>query len=191
MATADEDRLLEASYDGIREYDNPLPGWWNAIFMATIVFSVIYLIYYHAGGQGLSETELYAEEIAALNEQRAKEMAAAGKVDEPTLAGLAQTQPNKGRATFTKLCVACHAEQGQGNIGPNLTDEHQIHGATRVDIYTTIRDGVPAKGMQSWKTVLAPEEMMNVAAYVSTLRGKNIPGKAPEGDKVGPFPATP
>jgi cytochrome c oxidase cbb3-type subunit 3 len=181
---------MEASHDGIREYDNPLPGWWKVIFVATIVFSIGYFTYYHGGGQGQSETEIYAQKIAALNEQRAKEMAAAGKVDEQTLAGLAETQPNRGRPAFFKLCVACHGEQGQGSIGPNLTDEHQIHGKTRVDIYKTIRDGVPAKGMRSWTAVLKPEEMMSMAAYVSTLRGRNIPGKVPEGDGVGPFPSS-
>ena len=35
----DESRLMAHDYDGIREYDNPLPGWWSAVFAATFVFA--------------------------------------------------------------------------------------------------------------------------------------------------------
>jgi len=29
---SDEERLMDHEYDGIQEYDNPLPGWWRAAF---------------------------------------------------------------------------------------------------------------------------------------------------------------
>ena len=59
-----EARLLTHTYDGIREYDNPLPGWWSAIFWASIVFSAIYLVYYHVGHWGPTPTEKYASALA-------------------------------------------------------------------------------------------------------------------------------
>ena len=35
------DQLLDHEYDGIQEYDNPCPGWWHAIFLLTVLFSVV------------------------------------------------------------------------------------------------------------------------------------------------------
>ena len=78
-----------------------------------------------------------------------------------------------------------HAEQGQGNIGPNLTDDHWLHGkGTLMDIYGTVHDGVPQKGMPAWSRQLTPAELTKVVAFVGTLRGKDLPGKAPEGAEV-------
>jgi len=51
-----------------------------------------------------------------------------------------------------------------------------------MNIYATVRDGVPAKGMLSWERQLRPAELMAVAAYVSTLLDSNPPNpKAPQG----------
>ena len=73
-------------------------------------------------------------------------------------------------------------EQGQGVIGPKLTDEAWIHGTGELlHIYKTVSDGVPAKGMPSWRMQLSAVQVRELAAFVGTLRGKNLPGKAPEG----------
>lgn len=191
MSKAEFDKLMDHDYDGIREYDNPLPSWWSGVFIASIAFSAVYWLYFHWGGPGKSETQVYAEELVELEKERAAELAKAGKVDEQALTQLAAnaTAVANGKKVFATYCVVCHLEQGQGKIGPNLTDEHQINGTTRVDIFKTISNGGrPGKGMQAWNKQLKPEEMMSVAAYVSTLRGTNVPGKAPEGEKVGPLP---
>jgi cytochrome c oxidase cbb3-type subunit 3 len=191
MGKAEFDKLMDHEYDGIREYDNPLPSWWSGVFIVTILFSGVYWLYYHWGGPGKSETEVYAEELVALEKTQAAELAKAGNVDEATLAKLAANASalEKGKNVFAANCVACHLKNGQGNVGPNLTDEYQILGTTRMDIYNTLMNGGrPGKGMQSWKKQLKPDEIMSVAAFVSTLRGKNLPGKPAEGQKVGPFP---
>jgi len=189
MGRTEFDKLMEHEYDGIREYDNPLPSWWTGIFVACIVFAVGYWLFYHWGGPGLSEIEDYREMHAAHLQLRAAEDAKTGKVDEATLAKLASTPTAiaTGETVFAGHCVPCHNKKGQGLVGPNLTDEYQLHGSTRVDIYNTIHNGVPQKGMQSWAPILKPAELMAVAAYVSTLRGTNVAGKAPQGEKVGPL----
>lgn len=188
MSKADFDKLMDHEYDGIREYDNPLPSWWSGVFVATIIFSGVYWLYYHWGGPGESETQVYAAELSQLEEQRAAELAKIGKVDEQALTELASNASvvAKGRLVFTTNCVVCHMDNGQGKIGPNLTDSYQINGSTRMDIYSTIANGGrPGKGMQAWSKQLKPEELMNVAAYVTTLRGKGLPGKPPEGKRLG------
>ena len=86
---------------------------------------------------------------------------------------------------FDQKCKQCHAEQGQGNIGPNLTDDHWIHGrGTLMDIHSTVSQGVLLKGMPAWSKQLNPAELKQLVAYVGTLRGRNVPGKAPEGTQV-------
>lgn len=189
-APSDEDRLLGHAYDGIEEYDNPLPGWWVWLFIASIVFALGYWVFYHGGGPGQSETAGYAEDMAAFNEQQAKLAARAGKVDEALLARLARDPAAiaESKTLFLAKCMPCHGVNGEGKIGPNLTDLHQIHGSGRVEIFQTIRDGVVAKGMIAWGKLLQPAELLKLTAYVATLRGTfAADGKAPQGDPVTAF----
>ena len=83
--------------------------------------------------------------------------------------------------------MTCHSDDGRGLIGPNLTDNYQLHGASRMDLYTTVKKGVPGTAMLAWGEQLPPADVLAVAAYVSTLRGQNVPGKAREGQPVEPF----
>ena len=79
--------------------------------------------------------------------------------------------------------MACHLAEGQGSVGPNLTDEYWIHGGGVKDIFKTIKYGYPDKGMQSWQTTYSPVQMQQLATYIRTLKGTNPPNpKAPQGD---------
>ena len=94
-----------------------------------------------------------------------------------------------GKAVFSAYCTPCHGPDGGGVIGPNLTDAAWIHGGTPDAIYTSVHDGVLAKGMPAWGTSLKPEEVTAVVAYVITLEGTTPANpKAAEGvvDSVGP-----
>ena len=180
--------LLDHEYDGIREYDNPLPGWWVYAFWASFVFSVGYLFHYHVSGNGDSVAEAYEADMADAREQRAKE-ALGQKVTEGGLAKLSQEASLMADASalFTQRCMQCHGAHGEGGIGPNLTDGSFIHGSgSLLDIYTTVSNGVPAKGMPAWSLQLTPMQVSELAALVGTFQGKNLPGKAAEG---APMPA--
>lgn len=190
QTSSEHGRVLGHAYDGIEEYDNPLPGWWVGLFVASIVFSLGYWVVYHGGGPGQSETVAYAEDLAAYNEQQAKRAARGGKVDEALLARLARDPgvAAEMQPLFLAKCMPCHGAKGEGKIGPNLTDLHQIHGKQRVDIFQTIRDGVLAKGMIAWGKMLQPAELMKITAYVASLRGTFAAGgKAPQGEPVTAF----
>ncbi|HVV82223.1 MAG TPA: cbb3-type cytochrome c oxidase N-terminal domain-containing protein [Kofleriaceae bacterium] len=184
-----EDRLLHHEYDGIQEYDNPLPFWWSGIFVLCIAHAAFYVYWYHGGGGGKSPQQEYAADLAAWQKLRAAQPKEELAVDEDTLASMAQDVDTvqRGAGVFAKNCTSCHMPDGRGQIGPNLTDLYQIHGSKRMDLYQTIYDGVPDKGMLTWGGVLDPDDLAAVAVYVSTLRGKNIPGKAPDGHPVEPF----
>ena len=186
----DEPRLMGHAYDGIHEYDNPLPSWWRMLFYGTIVFAGFYALYFHVVGWGRTPDDKYRAALADYEGKRAsREAADAANVNEQLLANDAQDPKvtDHGAEIFHVRCVSCHTEDGHGLIGPNLTDLFQIHGSTRMDIYKTVHDGVPGTAMLAWGEQLPATDVLAVATFVTTLRGKNVPGKPPQGDPVEPF----
>jgi len=185
MSDSDRDRLISHGYDGIQEYDNPLPGWWVWIFWVTIVFSLGYWAYYQLG-PGPTVIAVYEAEMKAVAERQPAASAAAGFSDQALLA----LQKNagamaKGKEIFATKCMPCHGDRGQGIVGPNLTDDYWLHGGRPSEIFHTITEGVPEKGMVPWKTQLSPDEIAAVTAFVGSLHGTNPPNaKPPEGQKV-------
>ena len=181
----EKDDLREHSFDGIQEYDNDLPQWWVWLFVITVIFSVVYPFLYDFGpGQFASETV-----NAEVAETRARMASAAGAAggDEASLLKLVSDASalKDGAELYTTRCAACHSAQGQGLIGPNLTDDNWIHGGKITDIHRTVVNGVIEKGMLAWKDQLTPQQINAVVAYVWTLHGTNPPNpKAPEGEKV-------
>jgi mono/diheme cytochrome c family protein len=133
------------------------------------------------GGPGKSVDEVYASDYKAYEKQRLeREAADLSSVSEASIANAA-TNPDmlaKGKAIFTSTCATCHQPDGSGLIGPNLTDNNQKNGSTRMDIYATVRNGVPNTAMVPWGAQLQPAEVLAVSAYVTTLRNHPLPGKA-------------
>jgi cytochrome c oxidase cbb3-type subunit 3 len=178
--------ITDHEYDGIKEYDNPLPRWWVNVFWATFVFSIGYIFHYHLSPRGETVSQHYAHEMAEAREAEAKR-AVGSKVSEEALAKLMANKElmQDAKALFSQRCAACHADRGQGLIGPNLTDDHWIHGhGTLMDIYNVVNDGVQAKGMPAWGRQLTPIELGKVVAFVGTIRNTNVPGKPPEGTQL-------
>lgn len=168
-------------YDGIEEADNALPLWWLATFFFTVAFGFVYMRI------APSSREEYAEEVAS-------RVGDSAEMTDALLATLAQdpTTVGAGRATFVANCVVCHGDRAQGDIGPNLTDDHWLHGGAPTSIYATVRDGVGARGMPQWGPVLGNRGVQSVAAYVITLRDTNESGgRPPEGDVYDPSSAPP
>lgn len=169
--TPDEDRLLDHQYDGIQEYDNPMPRWWINIFWATILYSVLYVLNVPGIGIGKGRMANYEKDVAEAEARRPR--TPAPDVTDAMLLGISASpsEVGEGKAKFTTLCAPCHQPDGGGLIGPNLTDAYWIHGARPIDIHRTVHDGVQAKGMPAWSLVLPPGELSEVVAYVMTLRG--------------------
>lgn len=164
-------------YDDIEEADNALPTWWVVMFIGTVVFSAGYWLMmeeFHLG-------KTPAEELAAVQAERAKQ---SGVISDEMLLSTAHNAVAvaAGQQAFTTNCVACHGAKAEGNIGPNLTDASWLHGGAPAQIFATIRDGVPAKGMPSWGAILGQDGVKALTAYVLTLRGTNVPGKPPQGE---------
>jgi len=181
----DQDHILDHAYDGIQEYDNPLPHWWLTLFWISIVFTPLYILYFHFGG-GMLATERYDQEMIAFYDRQAEQLLALGEISENTLADLMvdPSMMNGGKKLFQSKCATCHGVFGEGGIGPNLTDEFWLHGGQLLDVYATVRDGVPARGMLAWERQLRPAELLAVSSYVGTLLGSEPPNaKAAQGDQ--------
>jgi cytochrome c oxidase cbb3-type subunit 3 len=190
MSDDDNKYLMDHEYDGIQEFDNPLPGWWRATFWITIVFAAGYVTWYHALGKGSTPAERYKEALVDYNgKKERRDIAEAASVNEQLLERDAHDPKivEHGASVFAVRCVSCHTADGHGLIGPNLTDLFQLHGTTRMDIFTTIRGGVAGTPMLAWGEQLPPTDVVAVAAFATTLRGKNIPGKEPQGHPVEAF----
>jgi cytochrome c oxidase cbb3-type subunit 3 len=188
--TPSDDHLLEHSYDGIQEYDNPLPRWWLAIFWATIVFTPLYILFFHFG-PGMLDIDRYDRAMMLAAERQMAAILAMGEIDEAMIVGLMddESMMNGGRKIFTSRCATCHGLFGEGGIGPNLTDRYWLHGAQLMDIHRVVREGVTDKGMLAWERQLRPAELLAVSAHVGSLLGSEPPNpKAPQGDEVARVP---
>jgi cytochrome c oxidase cbb3-type subunit 3 len=180
---SEQDRLLDHSYDGIQEYDNPMPRWWVYIFWATILFSVVYWIDVPGIGTGRGRIANYERDMAEA-EKRYGSRAPATQITDEALLALTKNphEVAEGKAVFETNCMPCHRADGGGSIGPNLTDSYWIHGGRPADLYRTAHDGVLAKGMPAWGQVLKPDELTAAVSFVLTLRGTNPPDpKGPQG----------
>lgn len=178
---------MEHSYDGIQEFDNPMPRWWLLLFAVTILLVPIY--YFAPGdvGAGARKTEMYDKEMAAFRKDHPDFGKSAMTAD--ALAAIVKdpAQVAAGKAVFTGTCGSCHQPDGGGLIGPNLADEFWIHGGTPMDVHKTITEGVLAKGMPAWGTMLKPEQINALTAFVRSLQGtKPARPKAPDGVQTNP-----
>lgn len=185
----DEDRLLEHEYDGIREYDNPLPRWWVLILWVSIAYSVVYLANIVPGiGSGPGRVKNYENEMAAALAKYGdpKAESQGNGVDDATVLAAAAdpARVNAGHQTFVTYCASCHREDAGGNIGPNLTDDFWIHGAKPSQIHNIVANGVLEKGMPAWSAVLKPEQVLSAAGYVLTVHDTHPKDpKEPQGSK--------
>jgi cytochrome c oxidase cbb3-type subunit 3 len=171
-------------YDDIVEHDNKLPLWWQLTLYGAIVFA---LIYWFGRRFDAIQTpaQAYNEVVAAERAAEAERARARGTVDDDMLVTLSRDPATvtKGKATFAATCAPCHRADGGGVIGPNLTDGYWIHGNRPMDVFRTISEGVPAKGMPTWGPQLGQDRVLAVTAYVVTLRNTNVTGgKAPQGE---------
>ncbi|MDI1475940.1 cbb3-type cytochrome c oxidase N-terminal domain-containing protein [Polyangium sp. y55x31] len=171
-------------YDGILEADNHLPRWWLMTLYGAIAFSALYWMGYEAFKMLPSPREAYAVEQAKAAAAEAEKLKAMGAASDENLVAMAKNvaAASEGKEVFTKNCVSCHAANGGGGIGPNLTDGAWLHGGKPMQVYATIKDGYVKGGMPGWGALIGEERVRLAAAYVLSIKGTNVPGgKAPQG----------
>ena len=185
-----DDRVLH-ELDGIKEYDNPMPGWLMAIWWGSLIFSAAYLMFYALSmGETTMESEYRQQTQSAVASVQAYFDANPLVPPKPAelLAGARnEAVLEEGASRFARSCAPCHGERAQGLIGPNLTDDRWLHGGSVEQIFQTVAKGWPAKGMPPWGRALRPEELSALVSYIRSLQGSNPAGpRAPEGDPFAP-----
>jgi cytochrome c oxidase cbb3-type subunit 3 len=172
------DQTMGHAFDGIEEYDLPLPRWWLWMFVGTIVFTVVYLILYPGFGNlpgtlGWSQQGQYEEEVrlaeakygpmyAALAARPIEELAG-----DPVALGI-------GQRLFANHCATCHGADARGGPGfPNLADHDWLFGGTPDAIKASILYG--RKGfMPPFAPALGGEQgIKEVVQYVLGLSGQD------------------
>lgn len=182
------DVVTDHEYDGIREFDNPLPAWWLWTFVLAFIFAIVYWIATQSLSYQRSDQAYlsHKEEMVAYQQEMA-----AKSVSEEELVAIAADPAAvaAGNETFQANCKACHLERGEGSIGPNLTDGYWIHGSSPKEIWSTITFGVPAKGMPTWGPSLGDKKIRELYAFLASIKDTNVPGKEPQGVDASGAPA--
>jgi cytochrome c oxidase cbb3-type subunit 3 len=175
---------LGHDYDGIRELDNRLPPWWLYGFYLCIIFAVIYLWRFHVTHTGPSSVEEFNREMAIAEKQKEEFLKkAANNIDENSVVMMDAAAIAAGQALYITNCAACHGKQGEGTVGPNLTDDYWLHGGSINDIFKTIKYGVPEKGMRAWQEDLSPVKIAQISSFIKSIHGSNPPNpKEKQGD---------
>ncbi|MFZ4263577.1 cbb3-type cytochrome c oxidase N-terminal domain-containing protein [Sphingobacterium sp. HJSM2_6] len=186
---AEEKSLVieDHEYDGIEELNNPIPVWFSALFYSSIVFAIVYILIYHVLGIGLNQDQEYEREMALAEKAKQEYLSkSANLFDENTITVDASgSLAANGKGIFVSNCAACHGNDGEGTIGPNLADRYWIHGGEIKDIFRTIKYGVPDKGMVPWEQTLTPAQIAEVSNYILTLRDtKPTNPKEPQGEEI-------
>lgn len=188
----EQENLTDHCYDGIMEYDNPMPGWWVWLFVASVVYSIFYLMYFESGMPGRSIHDDYTKFTAGIFQMKYKEIGDLN-ADRATLLQYKDDPKwlSVGRAAFKTNCVSCHGAEGQGGIGPNLTDDHWKNVKNIEDIATVIAKGANNGAMPAWENRLSHRNtVVLTAAYVASLRGTQPSNpKDAEGATIAPWPA--
>lgn len=181
-----DDNMIEGyEYDGITELDNPCPDWLMYIFYFT-AFLAVFFLGYHFGSN--SKNEILESYMKKLQNAQPTTVEQVPEVSESELVALLQepAELTSGEEIFKEKCALCHGEFGEGLIGPNLIDNCWLHGKGKIsDIATTIRSGIPDKGMAAWKDRIPEENILQIAAYIKSLKGIQVENaKEPQGKLI-------
>ncbi len=180
-------------WDGIREYDNPLPRWWLWTFYATIIWGIAFtiampawpilgdratpgLLGYSSRAEVEKEIQKYKEKNAAIDSRLVN-----ASLDQLTTDDeLKNYAMNGGAAVYRTWCAQCHGSGANGTKGfPSLIDDDWLWGGTIEDIYTTVSHGIRFyddedtrdSEMPAWGEVLSDDELAAVVQYVLKISG--------------------
>jgi cytochrome c oxidase cbb3-type subunit 3 len=187
-------------WDGIREYDKPMPRWWVITFIVTIIWAIGYTVVYPAwptltgytkGTSGWSSRRDLSAQLKSVSLERAPILAKIEAlpvdqiVKDPKLTRFAV---EGGRSAFKVYCAQCHGSGAAGSKGyPNLNDDDWLWGGKLADVHQTINHGVRYAGDETGRTsqmpafgkdgVLKPAQIAQVVSYVRTLAGQDKPNR--------------
>lgn len=178
VSKIENDETTGHIYDGIQEYNNPLPRWWINMFYITIVFSIGYLVLYPGMGN-FKGTLNWTQE-----NQHTEEVDTAKKVYQPLfekyskipIAELSKVEQatKMGKRIFVNTCFGCHGSDARGNPGyPNLTDTAWLWGGSAEQIESSILNGRTG-AMPPFGGALSADQVAGLVQYVGKLSGNKV-----------------
>ncbi len=185
-----KENLTDHCYDGIQEYDNPLPGWWLFLFWLFIVFAPAYVLYFHLGVESRTMEGQYDQQMENILQLRFAELGDL-KPDRETI--LKYMDDPKwlavGKVVYKTNCVSCHGPDGGGIVGPNLTDDYWKNVQHVEDIVKIIQNGAANGAMPAWKNRLSHiNQIVLTASYIASMRSQPVPGNGKqEGSVIPPW----
>jgi cytochrome c oxidase cbb3-type subunit 3 len=183
------DELTSHEYDGIQEFDNPTPGWWHVLFLGSVVFSLFYVVFWHFSPLAWSIHDTW---LADKTREDKRIFGALGQMepDAKTIMSLTGKPDlmNVGDGMFRTNCAQCHAADGGGINGVNLTDDHYKNVKKVDDIFAVLTTGAGNGAMPAWKNSFSKNELILLSAYVANLRGTTpARPRAAEGEVIPPW----
>ena len=174
------------SFDGIEEYNNPLPKWWLNLFYFTIAFSLIYLVLFPGFGSypgvfGWTQEKQWEHEVEVANNTYNRIFR---DYAESSMLELAQNPEalKVGQRLFGNNCAVCHGSDARGSRGfPNLTDNDWLYGGDPETIKATLVNGRRGNMPPMIGAIGGEEAARDVASYVLTLSGREGSGDAEAG----------
>lgn len=166
-----KDATTGHSYDGIEEYDNPLPAWWLWMFVLSILFGIGYLIAYPGLGNfkgvlGWTQEDRWADKVAEADASFREIVARYADMSIHEIAADRDAR-NMGRRLFANNCAQCHGADAKGSKGfPNLTDKDWLWGGSFETITETITQGREGNMPPMAAAVGSSEDVRNLAHYV-------------------------
>jgi len=176
--SAEENETTGHIYDGIEEYNNPLPKWWLNMFNICLVFSVIYLVLYpglgnFAGVLGWTQQGQHQQEVEEAKKVYAPLFEKYAAIPIAELSKVKQAR-EMGKRIFVNTCYGCHGSDARGNPGyPNLTDKDWLYGGTPASIEQSILLGRSAV-MPAFGSILKAEQIDGLVQYVGKLSGHSV-----------------
>ncbi len=166
-------------HDGTLAADDLLPPWWLAVFYLGIIAGAVYWFEHQQPGSAPSSS---GEDVAAVAAQLDP---SDGGTEADILRVIGDpAHIEAGRAIFATECAFCHGQHAEGVTGPNLTDDRWLRGGGAIDIHRTIAEGAPSAGMPAWGQALGRAGVLDVFAFVMSVRNTDVPGKPPQGEVV-------
>ncbi|MDO4694835.1 MAG: cytochrome-c oxidase, cbb3-type subunit III [Eikenella sp.] len=186
-------KTMGHEWDGIEEYNNPLPRWWFFLFILTVLFGIGYLVVYPGlgdfkgvgfGGQAWTSQSQYESEVKAANEKFAPVYAKFANMPVEEVAKDEDAQ-RIGKHLFDTYCIQCHGSDAKGQRGfPDLTDHDWLWGGSPEQIKESIAKGRVGI-MAAWGPQLGEEGVKNAAQYVLSLSNPGNPNLDPARVKRG------
>ena len=177
------------TWDGLEEFNNPLPRWWLWMFYVTLIFGLIYLVLYPGLGSfkgilGWTQENQHAAEVQKADEKYGPVFAQFASLSVEELAGNDEALKIGGRL-YANYCAMCHGSDAKGGAGfPNLADNDWQWGGSPEQIKSSILNGRNAV-MPASVALLGGEQGVNeVTAYVLSLSGRDVDATMAEAGKA-------